>query len=257
MISKSLLKKIFMRIVLIKTIDNDIVKSLKKSFIHKERSFIHGYFKRMADCIYCHASPGVIEETLTGLHKLKSPENHPRLLNLGGGTGQVAAILESLGYDVTNVDLDIAPEDQSPKNITFNLNSTEKLPVESHSFDIVLCQEIIEHVENPWQLFRTSHSLLKTDGLLILSTPNVRSKYSRLLFFLTGYMKWFTPACFSYHINPMADWEIKLIAQKTGFILKKIKGNSDYILGRESKNERELVNNNEELIYYFQPQKVS
>ncbi|NJP07611.1 MAG: methyltransferase domain-containing protein [Chloroflexaceae bacterium] len=39
-------------------------------------------------------------------------------------------------------------------------------------FDSILCGELIEHLENPYQFLRDVHGLLADHGRLILSTPN-------------------------------------------------------------------------------------
>lgn len=231
---------------------DSVIDDLKSKFQHSERSFIYGFLKRLADCLYCHASPGVLEATILELLSTENPKGK-RLLNLGGGFGQVSAIFEYLGFEVYNIDLEVQDDQITAKNIRFNLNSPDPLPVPNRTFDVVICQEIIEHLENPWQLFRRAKAALKPDGILVLSTPNIESLSSRLRFWLTGYHKWFTPDSFTYHVNPVADWEIKLIAQKTGFNLLKLKGNGDYFFHRESLSERKIKNKNEELIYFFTP----
>lgn len=39
-------------------------------------------------------------------------------------------------------------------------------------FDTIVCGELVEHLENPYQFLRDIHDLLSTDGRLILTTPN-------------------------------------------------------------------------------------
>jgi len=231
--------------------EDPVIGKLMIKFEHKERSFIYGHIKRLVDCLYCHAAPGTLEMTLSELRASVPDTKGRRLLNLGGGTGQVANILTELGYEVFNLDLDVKPENETSHNLSCDLNSTNPLPTEKGSFDVVLCQEIIEHLENPWKLFRDASASLKPGGLLILSTPNIQSSYSRLRFFLTGYHKWFSPGCFDYHINPLPDWEIRLIANRTGFRLEKLRGSGDFFFDRNNSNEKEIIHRNEELIYLF------
>ena len=86
---------------------------------------------------------------------------------------------------------------------------------------------------------------------MIITTPNVLSLQSKIMFLFTGYFKWFTPNCFSYHINPIPSWEMNLIANKCGFKTIFIKGSGDYFLNRNNKSPRKILRNNENLIFFF------
>jgi SAM-dependent methyltransferase len=47
------------------------------------------------------------------------------------------------------------------------------LPIKDKSFDAVLCMETIEHISNHIEFLRELNMLLKDDGELVLTTPNV------------------------------------------------------------------------------------
>lgn len=225
------------------------IKELKKDFQHNERSFVYGCIKHLVDCLYCHASPGVIETITLNLIEKKGSLTSNKLLNIGGGTGQVSSIYRSIGFDVYNIDIEITSENEH--NLKFDLNQNLDLPFPNDSFNVVLCQEIIEHIENPWKLLRDARRILKNDGLVIISTPNILSLQSRLMFLFKGYFKWFSPDCLTYHINPLPVWEIELIAQKVGLKLESIQGSGDYFFNKDNKNRRKILRNNEALILTF------
>ena len=243
-----MVKTIIKKILNTNPIDTDTILNLKKKFIHNQRGFNYGLIRRFVDCLYCHATPGTIETTIEIISKYP---NGGKLLNLGGGTGQVANIFKELGYDVYNLDIDIKKIDENDKNINFDLNSGDKFPFEEKSFDIVVCQEIIEHIESPWKLFRDVKSMIKSDGIFILSTPNISSMQSRLKFLFTGYFSWFTPDSRDYHINPLPHWEILLIADKTGFEKGQLFGSGDYFYKKTNTSDKKTILKNEGLIYSF------
>lgn len=231
--------------------DTKLTADLKSRFDHQDRSFVYGWRKLLVDSLYCHASPGVLETMATELKQaLEQAPAGNKLLNLGGGTGQVAAIYRWLGFDVYN--LDIAVEKEDERNKKYDLNQAGPLPYQGGFFDLVVCSEIIEHLENPWKLFRQAEQVLKPGGIFILSTPNVLSLHSRLLYFFSGYFKWFTPDCFSYHINPVFLWEIRHIASHIGFREVKLLGNGDFFFPGRAEREKSVVSRNEELIMIFQ-----
>lgn len=242
---------IFNRLRTIAVEDSALIHGLKKKYTHSVREFYHGNNRYFADCIYCHAVPGTIETSLILLgDRLKTSNGNNRLLNLGGGTGQISKILTEIGFDVVSVDIEL--KDDDPKNVKFDLNSEHELPFEPEYFDFIFCQEVIEHIENPWKLFRNMRRVLKSKGLLLLTTPNIQSNYSKKIFDKDGYFHWFTPDCFGYHVNPLPLWEIELIAERNAFIVKTVKGNGEYYFKTNQHNKQGLIHNNECLIFVME-----
>ncbi len=241
----------FMHLIIITPKDPKEILDLKKEFIHNERSFIYGGIKYLVDCLDFEASPGIAETILLELTSFKKNRqvNENKLLNMGGGSGQAALLYEKIGYDVYSLDLRSSPTDT--RNMYFDLNKDMPIPFEKKSFDVVVCQEVIEHVENPWKIFRNAKELLKDDGLFIVSTPNVLSFQSKIMFFFTGYFKWFTKRDLAYHINPIPEWEMRLVADKNNFNIYSTKGNGDYFLNKNNMNYSKLIRNNEILIFFI------
>lgn len=245
---KNILRKL--GFVIIKSKDDFLIKKIKENFVHNERSFVYGLRKYLVDSVYCHASPGVIETIVLDLDNfLKNNPSKNKLLNLGGGTGQVSKIYEKIGFEVYNVDIE--GDSTNKKHIKFDLNSVENLPLDNDFFDIVIASEIIEHIENPWKLFRDVRKHLKKDGKFVLTTPNIQSNFSRLKFLFSGFLHWFTPDCFSFHINPLFKWEIDLIAKKYNFRLEKICGSGDYYFRKNNHVLNKILAKNESLIFFF------
>jgi len=232
--------------------DKGVIKELKDKFEHNKRTFIFNRFKYYVDCLYCHAMPGTIEKVLLILDSFQvKHKSNNMLLNLGGGTGQVSDMIKHIGFEVYNLDIEVDAENKFNKQ--HNLNDFIDLPYEENSFDFVLCQEVIEHIENPWKLFRDIKRVLKDNGTLILTTPNIQSKYSKKIFSRNnfGYFNWFEEKDLNYHINPFPFWEIELIAKKSGFLFKSLDGNGSYYFGKNSSREK-LVDNNENLIFVYE-----
>jgi len=244
---KSILR--FFGFIVIRPKDCVDISVLKDKYAHKERGFVYGLSKYLVDSLDCEASPGVIEIIIKQLlHANGGNVRGKRLLNLGGGIGQVANIYSEIGFDVYNLDVAVAKNDE--RNVRFDLNCFESLPYSDESFDYVVCSEIVEHIENPWKLFRDVKKVLKKDGALIVSTPNILSVYSKLLFLFTGYFYWFTPRCFSFHVNPVPYWELKIISEKEGFQQIEVFGSGDYYF-RGSKRINRILSKNEALIIWY------
>jgi 2-polyprenyl-3-methyl-5-hydroxy-6-metoxy-1,4-benzoquinol methylase len=166
--------------------------------------------------ILIHADTGVHEQAAS-LFKKYVP-NNATVLDVGAGAGAFSQRLADLGYRVTALDCD--PEKWLPTDIPFlqlNIDAGIAASVQE-MFEAVCCLEVIEHVENPWNLLREIFSVVKPGGYLLLSTPNITSFLSRGIFFLTGRFHQFDEGDLSYgHINPISPFELENAARKSGW----------------------------------------
>lgn len=106
----------------------------------------------------------------------------------GGGSGSVImnGIFESyLGIDIDKNAINYAKREiQKPTNkITFELLSDFQKRTVPYQADLVICYEVIEHVKDPKALLSYLVSLVKKDGVILLSTPNGLSSVSNKALF--------------------------------------------------------------------------
>jgi 2-polyprenyl-3-methyl-5-hydroxy-6-metoxy-1,4-benzoquinol methylase len=163
-----------------------------------------------------HADTGVHEEAAALFSKYV--DKNGKVLDVGAGAGAFSQRLLDLGYNVTALDVD--PEKWIPKDIPFlqlDIDAGIAASVQQ-TFDTVCCFEVIEHVENPWNLLREIYRVVTPGGYLLLSTPNITSFLSRSLFFLTGRFHQFDDGDLSYgHISPISSFELEHAARKIGW----------------------------------------
>ena len=76
----------------------------------------------------------------------------------------------------------------------------EDLPFEDASFDTVICGDVIEHLISPDHLLEEIYRVLKADGHLLITTPNLASWYNRLLL-LFGHQPYFSDISVRYPAN--------------------------------------------------------
>jgi len=120
------------------------------------------------------------------------------------GAGAFSQRLADLGYSVTALDVD--PQKWIPKDIPFRVLGIDKGIKASvaNTYYSVCCLEVIEHVENPWNLLREIY--------------NITSFLSRALFFLTGRFHQFNDGDLSYgHINPVNAFELEHRTTQVGW----------------------------------------
>jgi O-antigen biosynthesis protein len=106
-----------------------------------------------------------------------------RVLDLGCGTGYGSDFLIKKykpkginAIDISAQAIEYANKNFIDNNLSFLIASAEKIPFENESFDIVICYELIEHVNNYLIVFDEIRRVLKEDGILIISTPRRKEK---------------------------------------------------------------------------------
>jgi len=104
---------------------------------------------------------------------LSLPRAH--ILDAGCGVGGTSIALHKRGAVVTAVDrrserLDVLRAMQA--DIDVQAGDLSALPFERASFDAVILQDVLEHVADPAAVLAELSRVLRSDGILYLSTPN-------------------------------------------------------------------------------------
>jgi SAM-dependent methyltransferase len=112
-----------------------------------------------------------------------------RVLDLGCGSGRLAAALANAGFSVDGIDTDerviaIGQRIMDEKGLNVRLYSGDVFnlqhPVSIGGYDVVVCTEVLEHV-GPWrELLGRAGELLRPGGLLVVSVPRDPSQFSVL-----------------------------------------------------------------------------
>lgn len=155
------------------------------------------------------------------------------ILDFGCGEGALSQRLydigqrKSLGWNVRSVDVNAEDFKAKTKFMQLDFNDQEAVSAfiaeNEERYDLVLGVEVIEHVENPWEYIRNLQRLSKKGGYILVSTPNITSWYSRVMFFFYGRFHQFEDGDRQYgHINPIAASELEYIVKKNGMRIVKI-----------------------------------
>ena len=106
------------------------------------------------------------------------------ILDVGSFTGVVSVALKRLGNEVTACDIDFVINDKAiqsiftDENIKFTCLNLKNnvLPFEGNSFDLIIFNEVIEHLNfNPIPLLREFNRILMPNGKVYCATPNLLS----------------------------------------------------------------------------------
>ena len=111
------------------------------------------------------------------LAKLSKRDGTPqRLLDLGCGDGRLAPFWQSVTGAETHA-LELSPAavvtaQQMFPTVQYKEGDATATGYDSNLFDIIVCQEVLEHIEHQDTLISECHRILNNKGYLILTTPN-------------------------------------------------------------------------------------
>ena len=181
-------------------------------------------------------------------------QQHFTLLDAGCGNGinLVDIILKYpdakiIGIDNFKPDLDDAKK-RFLNKIDFLHSDCLDMKINSKSIDVVLSNQVIEHISKYEKYLSEIKRVLKNEGLLILSTPNFHNPKNTLLklFFQKPIMRWennknLPPNEYRGHVKEFYEDELITLIQKHSFKLlasrpiipkPSLKGNIPFILYR-------------------------
>jgi 2-polyprenyl-6-hydroxyphenyl methylase/3-demethylubiquinone-9 3-methyltransferase len=119
-------------------------------------------------------------------NNIKTCPKETSVLEVGCGGGILSEEFSKMGYRMTGVD----PAEKSLRtaiehaaslnlNITYQTGVGENLPFESNSFDVVLCCDVLEHVQDLPKVIDEISRVIKTGGVFIYDTFN-RTYFSKI-----------------------------------------------------------------------------
>ncbi len=102
------------------------------------------------------------------------------VLDLGSGEGGTTKILAK-NNNVFSIDISLTRllRQADHENNLYRVNGDAlRVPLKNESFELIILQDVIEHVKSPAELIDSLYTLLKKDGILYLSTPNRFSMFN-------------------------------------------------------------------------------
>lgn len=116
------------------------------------------------------------------------PDNiaYQKILDAGSGSGVLTFALSRkfkhatiTGIDLNQEEIDISKQiaiRTGCDNITFEKNDVETMDM-NNSFDLIICVDILEHIEDDTNALRKLHEALLENGTLVLHVPALYRRY--------------------------------------------------------------------------------
>ncbi len=107
-----------------------------------------------------------------------------KVIDFPAGNGITTRILKEIGANP--IPMDLFPEYFEIDGVEcLRANIIDGLPAENKTVDALICQEGIEHFSDQFGAFKEFNRVLKSGGILLITTPNYSSLRSKLSYLLS------------------------------------------------------------------------
>ena len=113
--------------------------------------------------------------------RAKNAGDTPSVIDIGCATGALLASLRGRGWRVTGVEISPGAEyAQKERGLDVRNIPLEEVNFPDESFDVILASHLVEHLNDPRSFFLETRRILKKDGAVFITTPNISGFQARL-----------------------------------------------------------------------------
>lgn len=142
-----------------------------------------------------------------------------RLLDIGCSWGQYLARMAGYGWDVYGIEINKKAAEFAKNSLglqNIHNGSFDDYECPDNFFDVINMSMVLEHIHGPVQCLQRINKLLKKDGQLIISVPDISGFEAKI------YGKYAYTLQVPQHLNHFTPQTIKTMLYKTGFKVEKI-----------------------------------
>jgi len=140
-----------------------------------------------------------------------------RILDIGCGDGYFLEEAKKMGWEVYGTEYtDTAIEVCSKKGIQMHQGKLNPDYYDSNYFDVITSFEVLEHINNPSEEVKNIYSVLRTGGLVYLTTPNFNAIERFIL------KDEYSVICYPEHLSYYTPKTLNYLFQTNGFQKKAI-----------------------------------
>ncbi len=164
------------------------------------------------------------------------PPDARHFLELGCGAGIFGALLREQigGAHVIGVEVHPDAAAEARKRLDVVIESPIEAALNSipdESVDCVVCNDVLEHLVDPWSVLRRLRSILRPGGTVVSSIPNVRHFPVFKAYFLGGEWRYEKHGVLDQtHLRFFTKQSIERLFRETGFNVDRIEGIFGYRL---------------------------
>lgn len=103
------------------------------------------------------------------------------ILDIGCGDGEFLKVMVDRGWQASGIDISDGAKKSLVKKKSINVyhKDLREIRLQDESFDVVTLWQVLEHLDKPGNYLAEINRILKRDGVLVISIPNIDSFQSR------------------------------------------------------------------------------
>lgn len=115
--------------------------------------------------------------------KIRGRKSRGHLLDVGTGIGTLMEVASEKGFRVSGVEYSPWASNfaRTEKGLDVFTGTLEEARFPEETFDVVVLNHVLEHLEHPGETLREARRILKRDGVLVIGVPNIENIMARLL----------------------------------------------------------------------------
>ena len=138
------------------------------------------------------------------------------LFDLGAGWGHFLLAAKYEGYQIYGIEISKYPYLYAKENLNLPVDHIDFFKMENRQFDIITMWDVLEHIDEVDPFVRKCSEMINKNGYLILQVPQIDSYIAKL-----KKENWNMMGL--DHVNYFSKKTIKLVLEKHGFEVQKIK----------------------------------
>ena len=169
-----------------------------------------------------------------GAHEviLRSVPSGSTVLDVGCATGYLGEALKGRGCRIWGLDQDpaaVALAEACYEDVrAIDLDGCPELPWPDHFFDVALAADVLEHLRDPDRALQLIRSLIRPEGRLIVSLPNVAHASVRLPLLFGRFRYGRTGILDETHLRLYTFTTARESVESGGFTVDRLLGASDH-----------------------------
>ncbi len=141
-----------------------------------------------------------------------------RVLDVGAGQGENMAYMLARGVDAFGIEPNVrSVEVCHVRGLPVVCGDLETVELEQASFDVVVLDQVLEHLIDPVGALKLAVVALRSGGRLVLTTPNADSLYART--FGDEWAHWHVP----YHVYLYRKKDIRPLFEAAGLVPQRVR----------------------------------